>query len=469
MSEKEKSCGTKLKEKLLSSHKCAGMRLSPEEIKTAYDYCEDYKKMLSRCKTEREFVSWAIPVLEKNGFVPFVPGTKYPAGSKVYLNNRGKSMIAAVIGEKPLSKGVRIAAAHIDSPRLDLKPVPLYEDTELALFKTHYYGGIKKYQWSAIPLALHGVIVKKNGESITVAVGEDEGDPVFCVTDLLPHLSQEQFNRKLGDGLKGEELNILIGSMPFCDDEVSEKVKLNIANILFEKYGIIEEDFLSAELTMVPAGPARDVGFDRSMIGGYGHDDRVCAYGELTGLLAAGVPAYTSLAIFADKEETGSDGNTGMSSEFLSYFISDLAEAEGLTGRSVLSSSLCISADVNCAVDPTFSDVNDKRNSAFLNYGIVVTKYTGSRGKYSTNDASAETFGKVRTIFDNADVMWQTGELGKVDLGGGGTVAKYISRIGVDTIDVGVPLLSMHAPMEIATKTDIYMMHKSSEAFFTAE
>jgi len=466
MSEKEKSAGQLLKEKLLRDPKNAGLRLSDKELAEADAYCEDYKKMLSACKTEREFVDWAVPVLEKHGFVPFEAGREYPAGSKVYVNNRGKALMAAIIGKKPLSEGARIAAAHIDSPRLDLKPSPLYEETQLALFKTHYYGGIKKYQWTAIPLALHGVVLKKSGEKLTVAIGEREDEPVFCVTDLLPHLAQEQEARKLADGVKGEELNILVGSRPFRDDEVSEKVKLNIANILFEKYGMVEEDFLSAELTMVPAGPARDVGLDRSLIGSYGHDDRVCAYGEFTALLAVGAPEYTDVAIFADKEETGSDGNTGMNGKYLAYFIEDLAQQQGVTGRAALSASVCISADVNAAVDPTFDDVSEKRNAAYLNYGIVVTKYTGSRGKYSTNDASAEMYWRVRTLLNSAGVVWQAGDMGKVDIGGGGTVAKYISRLGVDTIDVGVPLLSMHSPFEIAAKADIIQMHRASLAFF---
>lgn len=468
MSEKEKSAGQLLKEKLLRSPKNAGETLSDEEIKAAFDYCEPYKEFISRCKTEREFVDWCIPVLEKEGFVPFEPGKKYVAGDKVYINNRNKAFLFAKIGRRPLEEGMHIAAAHIDSPRLDLKPNPLYEEQELALLKTHYYGGIKKYQWTVIPLALHGVVVKKDGTSITVTVGEEDDEPVFCVTDLLPHLAKEQMERKLSEGVKGEELNILVGSMPFKDDEVSEKVKLNIANILFEKYGIIEEDFESAELTLVPAGKARDVGFDRGLIGAYGHDDRVCAYGELTGILASD-PEYTAVACFADKEETGSDGPTGMNGKMLSYFAKDLGEPYGIPGHVIMAHSKCISADVNCAVDPTFSSVNEKENASFLNYGIVATKYTGSGGKYSTNDAPAEFVGEVRKIFNDANVVWQTGELGKVDVGGGGTVAKYISRLMVDTIDVGVPLLSMHAPMEIAAKIDIYMMHKASEAFYNAK
>ncbi len=467
MSEKEKSKGQLLKEKLLRNPKNAGSVLSEEEIKAAYDYCEPYKEFISTCKTERDFVDWVIPVLEKEGFVPFEPGKKYVAGDKVYINNRNKAFLFAKIGRKPLSEGMHIAAAHIDSPRLDIKPNPLYEDLEIALFKTHYYGGIKRYQWTAIPLALHGVIVRKDGTSVTVTVGEDENDPVFCVSDLLPHLAKEQMQRNLGDGIKGEELNIIIGTMPFRDDEVSEKVKLNIANILFEKYGIIEEDFRSAELTMVPAGKARDIGFDRSLIGAYGHDDRVCAYGELTGILAAD-PEYTAVACFADKEETGSDGPTGMDGKMLSYFANDIGAPYGISGHTILAASKCISADVNLAVDPTFSQVSEKMNSAYLNYGIVVTKYTGAGGKYSTNDCPAEFTGEIRKMFDEGGVTWQTGELGKVDEGGGGTVAKYISRLMVDTIDVGVPLLSMHAPMEIASKIDIYMMHKAAETFYNA-
>ena len=468
MSEKEKTPGQLLQEKLLRSPKNGGLTLSEEQVAEAYDYCENYKEFISTCKTEREFIDWCIPMLEKEGFVPFEPGHKYVAGDRIYINNRNKAFLFAKIGRRPFEEGLHIAAAHIDSPRLDLKPNPLYEDKELALFKTHYYGGIKRYQWTTIPLALHGVVVRKDGTSVTVNVGEDENDPVFCVTDLLPHLAKEQMDRKLGDGIRGEELNILIGSTPFRDDAVSEKVKLNIANILFEKYEITEEDFQSAELTMVPAGKARDVGFDRSLIGSYGHDDRVCAYGELTGILAAD-PEYTAVACFADKEETGSDGPTGMNSKMLSYFAMDLGRPYGIPGHVILSHSKCISADVNCAVDPTFDSVHEKNNAAYLNYGIVVTKYTGSGGKNSTNDAPAEFVGEIRKIMNDGEVLWQTGELGKVNEGGGGTVAKYISRLGVDTIDVGVPLLSMHAPMEIASKIDIFMMHKASEAFYNAK
>lgn len=469
MSEKEKSAGTLLREKLFLQKKNGGLLLPEEEIRAAGDYCEEYKKFLSRCKTEREFTDWCVPFLEEKGFRPFDPKHKYVSGDKIYLNNRHKAFIAAVIGKKPFDEGLHIAAAHIDSPRLDLKPNPVYEDTELAFFKTHYYGGIKRYQWSVTPLALKGVVIRADGTSVTVSVGEEEDEPSFCITDLLPHLAKDQMDRKLADGLKGEELNVIVGSMPFRDDEASELVKLNLLNILFEKYGITEVDFRSAELTFVPAGKARDMGFDRGLIGAYGHDDRVCAYGELTGLLAAGVPEYTAVACFADKEETGSDGPTGMNGKMLAYFVEDLGAPYGIAGRTILSASKCISADVNCAVDPTFSDVTEKNNAAYLNYGIVMTKYTGSGGKYSTNDAPAEYLGEVRRLFDEAHVLWQTGELGKIDNGGGGTVAKYISRLGVDTVDVGVPLLSMHAPLEIAAKIDILMMHRASEAFYRAK
>lgn len=359
MAEKEKTKGQLLGEKILRNPRNGAERLTDKEIKKAFEYCEGYKKFISEAKTEREFIDWCVPELKKKGFVPFEPGKKYVEGDKVYINNRNKALLFAKIGRRPLSEGMRIAAAHIDSPRLDLKPNPLYEEKEFALFKTHYYGGIKRYQWSVTPLALHGVVVRKDGKSITVTVGEKDDEPVFMVTDLLVHLAQDQMERKLKDGLSGEELNILIGSMPFKDDEVSEKVKLNIANILFEKYGITEDDFESAELTMVPAGPARDMGLDRSMIGAYGHDDRVCAYGEYTGIIEAD-PEYTAVACFADKEETGSDGPTGMNSKMLSYFADDLGAPYGIAGHTILAASKCISADVNCAVDPTFSDVNEK-------------------------------------------------------------------------------------------------------------
>ncbi len=430
-------------------------------------FCEDYKKFLDASKTEREASQYAEEKAKAKGFVPFVKGMKLKAGDKVYLRNREKAIIFAVIGKEPIEKGVHIAAAHIDSPRLDLKQHPLYEDNETAYFKTHYYGGIKKYQWATIPLSLHGVIVKADGTKVTVKIGEDDGDPVFCITDLLPHLAGEQMKRTPAELIKGEELNIMIGSVPYRDDEISDKVKLNIMAILNEKYGITEHDFVSAELEAVPAFKARDVGFDRSLVGSYGHDDRVCAYTELAAVLECKKPAKTAVAVLTDKEETGSDGNTGLRSAYLKYFIYDLAECFGKDGRTVLSASECLSADVNAAFDPTFPDVTERRNCAYINYGVCITKFTGARGKSGTSDASVEFMGRVRLMLDGNDVVWQTGELGKVDGGGGGTVAAYIANLDVDTIDVGVPVLSMHAPFEMVSKFDVYMTYKAFSAFLS--
>ena len=454
-----------LKKALFYQSQNGAETMADDEIREADSFCAGYMDFLNRCRTEREAVDFFEEKAREAGFTAFVPGEKYAPGSKVYYNNRGKAIILATIGKRSLREGVRINAAHIDSPRLDLKPNPMYEDTELALFKTHYYGGIKKYQWTAIPLSLHGVIVKKGGEKVTVNIGEDAGDPRFVVTDLLPHLADEQMKRTAPQIIKGEELNILIGSRPFkCDDE-SEKVKLNILNLLHEKYGIIEKDFLSAELTLVPALPVCDIGFDRSMIGGYGHDDRVCAYPAAMAALGAVDPEVTCVTVLTDKEEIGSEGNTGLKSSYLRYFIEDLAAMEGLAGRDVLTKSECLSADVNAAFDPTFPDVNERRNAAYLNHGVCVTKYTGSRGKGGTNDASAEFMGRVRTFLEEADVLWQTGELGKVDAGGGGTVAMYIANHGVDVVDMGVPVLSMHAPFEVVSKLDVYAAYRAFSAF----
>lgn len=346
-----------------------------------------------------------------------------------------------------------------------MKQNPLYEDNEMAFFKTHYYGGLKKYQWTAMPLSLHGVIVKSDGTQITVNIGENESDPVFCVTDLLPHLATEQMKRPLSQAIKGEELNIVIGSRPFRDDDASEAVKLNIISILNEKYGITEDDFISAELEAVPAFKAKDIGFDRSMVGSYGQDDRVCAYTALAAVLNCENPKHTVVTVLTDKEETGSDGNTGLCSSYLKYFIYDLAAEFGAQGYRVLSASQCLSADVNAAFDPTFPDVNEKNNCAYINKGVVVTKFTGARGKSGTSDASAEFVGRVRMLLDNKNVVWQTGELGKVDIGGGGTVAAYIANLDVDTIDVGVPVLSMHAPYEIVSKIDVYMAYRAFQVF----
>ncbi|NLK70069.1 MAG: aminopeptidase [Clostridiales bacterium] len=456
-----------LKKSLFSNKKNAGLILKDDEIKKADKFCEKYKSFLDVSKTEREAVEYAIKSLEENGFKEYKAGMELNAGDKIYYNNRGKAVIASVIGSDPIENGINLCVAHIDSPRLDLKQCPVYEESELALFKTHYYGGIKKYQWAAIPLSLHGVIVKADNTKITINIGEEEGDPVFCVNDLLPHLAVDQMKRNLAEGIKGEELNILIGSRPFKDDEISEKVKLNILKILNEKYGIVEDDFISAEIEAVPAFKARDIGFDRSMIGAYGHDDRVCAYTTFQAILKCKNPKKTAMVVLADKEETGSDGNTGLRSAYLKYFIEDLAKGFGVEGRTVLSNSECLSADVNAAFDPTFPDVLEKRNAAYINYGVVVTKFTGSRGKAGTSDASAEFVGKIRKIFNENKIIWQTGELGRVDLGGGGTVAAYVANLDVDTIDVGVPVLSMHSPYEIVSKLDVYMAYKAFSAFMS--
>lgn len=462
----EESKAKELKEKLFMKKKNSGLIMTDAEIKAADKFGEGYKAFLDKAKTEREAVKAALEIVKKAGYSEFDRSKKYKAGDKVYRCNRGKALILAVFGKEDIENGVNILAAHIDSPRLDLKQNPIYEDTELAYFKTHYYGGIKKYQWTAVPLALHGVIIKKGGEAVEVRIGEDDKDPVFVVTDLLPHLAQDQMKRPAPTVVKGEELNILIGSRPFKDDKESELVKLNIMNILFEKYGIAEEDFLSAELEAVPSFKAKDVGFDRSLIGAYGQDDRVCGY---TALMATvdikSAPSKTVVTVLTDKEETGSDGNTGLQSSYLKYFIYDLAEMYGKSGRHVLSASKCLSADVNAGFDPTFPDVLEKKNSAYVGKGTCLTKFTGSRGKSDTSDASAEFVSYVRSIFDKNNIIWQTGELGKIDLGGGGTVAKYIANLDVDTIDLGVPVLSMHAPFEITSKNDVYMTYKAFSAF----
>ena len=454
-----------LKESLFSDKKNAGLTLKDDEIKKADKFCEKYKTFLDDAKTEREAVDYTLKVLEENGFKEYKIGMELKAGDKIYSNNRGKAVVISVIGSEPIEKGVKLCVAHIDSPRLDLKQCPVYEESELALFKTHYYGGIKKYQWTAIPLSLHGVIVKADNTKVTINIGEDENDPVFCVNDLLPHLAVDQMKRTLSEGIKGEELNILIGSRPFKDDEISEKVKLNILKILNEKYGIIEDDFISAEIEAVPAFKAKDIGFDRSMVGAYGHDDRVCAYTSLQAILKCKNPKRTAVVVLADKEETGSDGNTGLRSAYLKYFIADLAKGFGVEGRTVLSNSECLSADVNAAFDPTFPEVLEKKNAAYINYGVVVTKFTGSRGKSGTSDASAEFVGKIRNLLNENKVIWQTGELGRVDLGGGGTVAAYVANLDVDTVDVGVPVLSMHAPYEVVSKIDVYMAYKAFISF----
>ena len=455
-----------LKEKLFIKRKNTAKLFTDAEQKRADKFCDGYKLFLDAAKTEREAVLWAVKECERAGFMLFKAGVKYKAGDKIYTVNRGKSVITAVIGREGLDKGVNLLASHIDSPRLDLKQRPLYEADELAYFKTHYYGGIKKYQWTAVPLALHGVVIKSDMSEVKINIGEDDSDPVFAITDLLPHLAEEQYKRPSNKLIKGEELNILIGSRPVREDEGGDLVKLAVMKILNRKYGITEADFLSAELEAVPAHKARDIGFDRSFIGAYGQDDRVCAYTTLKALTdLKKIPRKTAVAVLTDKEEVGSDGNTGLKSVYLKHFLLDLAETQGVKLRTLLSNSKCLSADVNVAFDPTFPDVCEKLNTAYMNYGVCVTKYTGSRGKSSTSDASAEFTGEIRKLLDDNKIPWQTGELGKVDLGGGGTVAMFLANLNIDTIDVGVPVFSMHSPLEITAKNDVYSAYKAFGVF----
>ena len=465
MSEKTKQ----LKEMLFNQKKNGIDVFTEDELNACDEFCEGYKEFLGTHKTEREVAAYVEDVAQKNGFVKFDEfGGALNAGDKVYYANRGKAIILCVKGKRSIKDGVRISAAHIDSPRLDLKQCPIYEQDGVGYFKTHYYGGIKKYQWTTIPLSLHGRICKADGSFVDVKIGEEPGEPKFCITDILPHLGGEQMQRKANEIVKGEELNVVIGSRPFKDDDESERIKLNLLSLLYEKYGIVERDFLSAELELVPAYTVDDIGFDRSMIGGYGHDDRVCSYPALQAILDIDeAPEYTAITVLTDKEETGSDGNTGLNSSYLKYFVEDLARLEGFEGRDVLRNSKCLSADVNAANDPTWATVFEKNNASFINNGVCVTKFTGARGKSGTSDASAEFCAWVGNLLDENGVLWQTGELGKVDGGGGGTVAMYIANMDVDTIDVGVPVLSMHAPYEIVSKIDVYSAYKAFLTFFT--
>ncbi len=439
---------------------------APDQTKEAAEYCEGYKAFLNKSKTEREFVAEAVRILSENGYQEYEIGRKYETGDKVYYVNRKKALIMTTFGCRPLEEGIRLNIAHIDSPRLDLKPNPLYEKTDLAFLKTHYYGGIRKYQWATIPLAMHGVVITKDGEAVNICIGEDEGDPVFCVTDLLPHLAAEQNERKLKDGIKGEELNVLVGSIPYAGEEIKEPVKLLVLKLLNEKYGMTEKDFTRAEIEMVPAVKATDVGLDRSLVGAYGQDDKVCAYTAMTAEMATEKPEYTTVTVLADKEEIGSVGNTGLDSDFSLHYIEYLADAAGADVKTVLRNSVCLSSDVNAAYDPTFASVYEEHNSCYVNKGCVLTKYTGARGKSGSNDASAETMAKVIDIMDREGVYWQTGELGAVDVGGGGTVACFVAKMDVDVVDLGVPILAMHAPFELASKLDIYNTYKAFKAFY---
>lgn len=430
-----------------------------EERMAVEEYSKEYMAFLNNARTEREAVKLAIEQAEALGFVEYERGMELKPGSKIYRNNRGKALMLAVMGEEPLEHGCVIAGAHVDSPRLDLKQNPLFESDELAFFKTHYYGGIKKYQWVTIPLELHGVVVLKNGEVIDVTIGRESDEPQFVITDLLPHLAQDQMKKKMSEGIPAENLNIIIGSVPYAD-EGKDRVKLAIMSILNDRYGIVEEDFLSAELTAVPAFDVREIGLDRSLIGGYGHDDRVCAFAELKAMFDVEMPRKTCVCILADKEETGSDGVSGMQSKSFECFMEDLCAEQCGDVRRCFENSFCLSADVCNAFDPNYPEVSEKRNEAKLNYGMGICKFTGARGKSGTSDASAEVVAYLRKIFEENNVVWQMAELGKVDQGGGGTIAKYMANRNIDTIDAGVPVMSMHAPFEVVSKFDCYMTYK---------
>ena len=456
-----------LRESLLSAPKNGYNGLTDAQRAEMNAYCKRYAAFMDACKTEREATAWAVEIAEKHGFKAIQPGMSLKPGDKVYKNNRDKSIMLAVIGSESLNEGANICAAHVDSPRMDVKPNPLYEDSEIAYLKTHYYGGIKKYQWVAIPLALHGVIYRKDGTVVTVIVGEDDNDPIFYVSDLLPHLAADQMKKTMAEGVTGEQLNVILGSEPI-EGEGADLVKLNVMKLLNEKYGIIEDDFLSAELTLVPAGKCREVGFDRSLLAAYGHDDRVCAYAEIEPLLEMGTPAHTAVCILADKEEIGSEGISGMKSHAFDTFMQDLCDATGASLNRCMENSFCLSADVSNAFDPNFAEVSDRRNNSKLNYGIAICKYTGSRGKGGASDASAEAMGHVRKVLEEGGIAWQVATLGKVDQGGGGTVAAYMANRNIVTVDAGVPVISMHAPIEVVSKFDCYMTMLACKAIYLA-
>ncbi len=429
-------------------------------------YAKGYMEFLDAAKTEREAVTFAVALAEKHGYRPYTFGMTLRAGGKYYYNNRGKAFYAFRLGSEPLEAGIRMVAAHIDSPRIDLKQHPLYEADEMGFFKTHYYGGIKKYQWTAIPLALHGTVIRADGSELSVSIGEDDSEPVFYINDLLPHLAQAQMDKKMSAAIPGETLNLLIGSTPDADRDCDDRVKLQIAKLLYQKYKITEADFMSAELCAVPAFRARNIGFDEGLIGAYGHDDRVCAYPALTALFETDRPTNTTMVILADKEETGSNGVSGMRGSAVYDLISAISASVGADEKQVRANAKCLSADVSAAYDPNFAEVYEKKNSSFINHGVVVTKFTGSRGKSGTSDASAEYVAFIRNLLDKSGVVWQTGELGKVDEGGGGTVAMYIAERNIDTIDIGVPVISMHAPYEVVSKADLYMTYRACLAFY---
>ena len=448
-----------LRSKLFYEQKNGYDLIGTEERIAVEEYCRDYMEFLNDSRTEREAVKNAIAEAEKLGFAEYVPGMELKPGTKIYRNNRGKALMLAVIGKKSLAEGCVIAGAHVDAPRLDLKQITMYESDELCYLKTHYYGGIKKYQWVTIPLELHGTVALKSGETVDITIGREPGEPKFIITDLLPHLAADQMKKTMAEGITGEGLNILIGSTPYADDG-KDRVKLAVMSILNDMYGITEEDFLSAELTAVPGFDVCEIGLDRSLIGGYAHDDRVCAYAELKAIFDVQEPEKTAVCILADKEETGSDGVSGMQSAAFDCFMEDLCESQGVKLRRCYENSFCLSADVCNAFDPLYPDVSEKRSDAKINYGMGICKFTGARGKAGTSDASAEVVAYVRRIFAENGVVWQMAELGKVDQGGGGTIAKFMANRNIDTIDAGVPVLSMHAPFEVVSKFDCYMTYK---------
>ena len=457
---------SELREKLFFEQKNGYDLIGTDERIKVEQYCQEYMDFLDNSRMEREAVRNAVALAKEHGFAEFVPGMDIKPGMKLYKNNRGKALMLAVIGKRPLSEGAVIAGAHVDSPRLDLKQVTMYESDEMCYFKTHYYGGIKKYQWVTIPLELHGAVVLKSGEVINVVIGREPGEPKFVITDLLPHLAADQMKKTMAEGFTGEGLNILIGSAPYADDG-KDRVKLAVMSLLNDMYGITEEDFLSAELAAVPAFDVCEIGLDRSLIGGYGHDDRVCAFAELKAIFDVEAPENTCVCILADKEETGSDGVTGMQSAAFDCFMEDLCAAQGAELRRCYEKSFCISADVTNAYDPLYPDVSEKRSDAKINYGVGICKFTGARGKSGTSDASAEVVAYLRRLFAENNVIWQLAELGKVDQGGGGTIAKFMANRNIDTIDAGVPVLSMHAPFEVVAKLDCYMTYKACLAAYS--
>lgn len=461
----------KLQEKLCYTNKNMFSKASKEEKAEIFAFCEDYRKFINEAKTEREFCESVCRELERSGFEYLEGKTALMPGDKVYTVNRGKGVVAAVIGSEDITNGINLIGAHIDSPRLDLKPNPLYEDGGMAFFKTHYYGGIKKYQWTAMPLTIHGVAALADGTQIKIVIGEDENDPVFCISDLLPHLATEQMMKKMKDAVKGEDLNVLLGNIACEDEDVKEGIKLNILKILNEKYDICEEDLLSSEIEVVPAFNARDIGLDRSMIGGYGQDDRVCSYAALRALLEIKNPKKTAVCLLVDKEEVGSMGATGMKSRNFENVMAKICSLvtesyNDIVLRDTLSSSTCLSADVGAAFDPNYPEVMEKNNTPIFGGGILLTKYTGSRGKGGASDANAELVARMRKIFNDNNVKWQMGELGKVDMGGGGTIAQFVANLDMDVIDAGVALLSMHSPYEIASKFDIFMTYRGYKEFY---